>query len=204
MDEARKDFLTEMLNIGVGRAGSVVSELVGTRVSLDVPEVSVCSTDDVGGSLQTFANENLVTVTCGFKGILCGDATLIMTRFSANMITHRLMEQMGGAGDVEELRDEAMSEVGNIVLHSLIGAWSGVFADSFDIGLPDCRRGTVDDYVSQLQSSAAAKSGQKTYAVSASAHFNVDDFFIMGTLLVLFDERSIGMLMGAAEEAPAE
>ena len=40
MDEAKKDFLTEVLNVGLGRAGSALGEMTGARIDLSVPDIA--------------------------------------------------------------------------------------------------------------------------------------------------------------------
>lgn len=199
IDDARKEFISELLNIGVERAGTVVSELVGARVVLEVPEVDICRSQDVLPTLTALRGNDIIAVSQGFTGVLSGDAALVINGFSGNLIVHRLLQQIGDDGDPATLRDEALTEIGNIVANSLVGAWSKVFCDPFEFGLPVFRRGTLEDCLAPFLGTGDAQ-GRKTYAVSGSAHFSVNDFFIMGTLLVFFNEKSIETLMGAAAE----
>jgi chemotaxis protein CheC len=48
-----KDALTELINIGYGRAAGALSELTGYRVSLEVPQVAMHDIEAVGPILQS-------------------------------------------------------------------------------------------------------------------------------------------------------
>ena len=42
LTDEQQDILTELVNIGVGRAAASLSELVGKRIDLNVPKLVIC------------------------------------------------------------------------------------------------------------------------------------------------------------------
>ena len=197
MDIARKDFLTELLNIGVGKAGSVISDMLGSQVLLEVPQVELCSASEITPSLQALNNEKVISVNLPFSGVFSGDAALLLTNFSGKMLVHRMLQNMGDDSDPGELKQEALTEVGNIVVNYLVGSWSEIFPGVYTFGIPEYNFGSLADFV-ERHVSADRRIEDRICAVSASAHFNVQDFFIMGTLVVFFDDRSVELLLGMA------
>ena len=48
----RKDALTELINIGYGRAAGALSKLTGYRITLEVPQVSMHAIAEIGPMLE--------------------------------------------------------------------------------------------------------------------------------------------------------
>jgi chemotaxis protein CheC len=78
LNEAQRDALVELLNIGFGRAGASLSRLTGQRVLLDVPEVAMCPVDQLNATLAAFINDEVASVHQVFSGPVAGDALLIL------------------------------------------------------------------------------------------------------------------------------
>ncbi len=49
--EIENDIMQEVINIGVGEAASVLSELVNSRVTIRIPEIRVCNIAGNGSNL---------------------------------------------------------------------------------------------------------------------------------------------------------
>jgi len=196
MDTARKDFLMEIMNIGLGRAGSVLSELVGAKVNLTIPEVAIHKAGEIHNNLELFKDEMVISVTQNFSGILSGDAILVLSNYSGLLLTHRLNQYISENDEIESGKKETTIEVGNIVLNSLVGSWSEILSDHFKFGVPRYRECTLPELINQrLEQNAHGNS--EMYAVCGNAHFDITEFFIMGTIITLFDKNSVEKLLGA-------
>lgn len=66
MDDAQHDFLSEILNIGLGKAGAALSEMSGARVTMEVPKMTVCPAEELPQHLAVFGDDEVLTVTQSF------------------------------------------------------------------------------------------------------------------------------------------
>ena len=195
MESSQKDFLGEVLNIGMGRAASCIGELVQSRVTLSVPLVTISSIDNLARNFEVFGIDNIVSIRMGFSGILSGDALLLLSKYSSMLLTRSVMQN----ANLEELscaQEEVLVEVGNIVLNSAVGSWADLFQDHFKFTIPEYRELTVP----VLLETWAARNEQKDSAlkaVCADAYFEIQDFFIIGTIIILFDKNSVEKVIGA-------
>nr|MBN2277020.1 hypothetical protein [candidate division Zixibacteria bacterium] len=195
MDTARKDYMVEIMNIGIGRACVVLSELVGARVNLTVPEVDIFRAGEIHGQMEIFKDERIISVTENFKGNLQGEAILVLSNYSGLLLTHRLNQYLNDTAEIQSGKRETVTEVGNIVLNSLVGSWSEILNDHFKFGVPEYLECTLSELLDR-RIAGSANSGKELYAICANTHFDITEFFIMGTIIALFDKSSVENLFG--------
>lgn len=132
-----RDVLTEMVNIGAGRAAAALGEMVAAAVIREIPCVSgPHERSDVG------ADEPRSTVTLAFRGALRGSGTLELPVRSAR----RLVAALTGSSvddpvDDELARIEVITEVGNIVVNSVLGSLGNLAELSLEYSPPEYREG---------------------------------------------------------------
>ncbi|HYG34110.1 MAG TPA: chemotaxis protein CheC, partial [Clostridia bacterium] len=68
LSESYHDTLTELINIGYGRAAAALSELTGRRIVLEVPKVAVHPIDEVAPSLSSVLQGEVASVHQVFSG----------------------------------------------------------------------------------------------------------------------------------------
>ncbi len=137
LSELQQDALAEIFNIGVGRAASSLSMVVGNQIELTAPSISLCPLNRIQESLQDLEFRQFSMVSQKFTGDFDSQAILIFPETNALEIV-RLM-----AGAVElsveelsELEQEAMCEVGNIILNACMSAVADLLEIAFDGTLP--------------------------------------------------------------------
>jgi chemotaxis protein CheC len=194
MDASQKDFLTEILNVGLGRAGNALSQMCHAHVSLAVPNLSLCDPAELPSRLDIFGQDEVLSVSQQFSGILSGDVILLLSTFSGQVITYRLFQ---GTREKDSLGSEiepAVTELGNIVINHFIGSWSKMLCDRFRFGVPVYRRDTLANILPQA---AEARRGDEWCAIYAETHMDIPDFFVMASLITLFDQTALQRLMGS-------
>jgi chemotaxis protein CheC len=138
------DLLTELVNMGVGRAAASLSELVDCRVELSVPSVSlVRSRDWRDDAVEPAAQETVVVQE--FSGELCGRVGLAFERRSSLALAGLLsgVDVLESELDVE--LTGVLLEVGNILLNSVMGTLANEVRQPLSYTLPtiytgaDCR-----------------------------------------------------------------
>lgn len=139
LSELQLDVLGELANMGLGAAAASLSEMVNDEVVLAVPKVEFIPKSDIASRLGIDERKSLKGVEQKFQGDLRGNAFLLFPDgHSLNLV--RLLLSNAGISDSEnlnELEEEALVEVGNIILNATLS----VFADTLEIelntGLPN-------------------------------------------------------------------
>src|SRR5512138_3965669 len=90
LSESYHDTLTELINIGYGRAAAALSELTGRRIMLEVPKVAVHPIDEVGPALAEVLKGEVASVHQVFSGPVSGNALLLLDEQAALML-HSLL-----------------------------------------------------------------------------------------------------------------
>jgi len=115
---SQADTLTEIINIGVKRVGSVLSELVGLTVGLKVPSVGISALPDLPSCLSLVDENELAAVHQKFSGSLTGKTILVFPRHSGSDLARHLIGDDPGITSIAAEREEALTEVANTTLTS--------------------------------------------------------------------------------------
>ena len=121
------DVLKEIGNIGAGNATTALAQMLGTKVDMSVPQVSLLDFKDVGAIV---GGEELIMVgiLLGVEGDITGSIMFLIEKEGAKHLTNKLMMGMGGSeGDeFNEMELSALREVGNIITGAYLNALSGL------------------------------------------------------------------------------
>lgn len=140
--EAERDAVTEILNIAIGRAASSLSQLVEDEVRLSVPFVDFLTPDQAVGRLEEETQgADSVAVRQHFEGRFYGDILLIFPeKRSLDLVRHMLGDQVP-LEQLTELEQEALLEVGNIILNACLGSLANQLGLPVEGSLPSYVRG---------------------------------------------------------------
>lgn len=145
LDDIERDALTEVFNIGVGQAASAMSQMVNDRVAMSVPSIGFTSRITAASELTKDAGKRICGVSQHFHGTFDADAILM---FPENKSLEIVRLMIGDEMPIEELtamEQEALSEIGNIILNALIGTLANVFGSEFSSSLPVFHFGTSSE-----------------------------------------------------------
>ncbi|MCA9549501.1 MAG: hypothetical protein KC933_05650 [Myxococcales bacterium] len=147
LNEAQLDALRELFNIGIGRAAGSLSMVVRQPVDLSVPEVALHHTTslDVMGALAM--EQRLKIVSQEVKGPFRGRSALIFPENGGGAVVRAMVDSDLPPEVVDELQEEALSELGNIMINACVGAMSEVLHARFDVGLPVFNLGSMQALV---------------------------------------------------------
>ena len=147
----QQDALTEWVNIGFGRAAGSLSDLLGQRIYLQAPAVTVLDLTELYDALTGIFSDQLVVVHQMFSGGVSGDILLFLDFDSASILVDLLS---GGTGRCQRLNvsdREALLEVGNILLNAYVGSFGNMLQAKINFTLPNLHLDTVKD-ISELLS----------------------------------------------------
>lgn len=154
LTDIQLDALTEIFNIGAGRAASSLSEIVGSEVLLSVPRVEFYRACDINAQVLSLSSARLGSVQQKFSGPFNMAASLLFTEERALEIVQEMLGSQVQREDLIEYEQEAMCEVGNIILNACLSAMADMMNVAFASTLPeyssDVTEAVIDRIVSDM------------------------------------------------------
>jgi chemotaxis protein CheC len=144
LNELQRDALGEIFNIGVGRAASSLSQIVNDTVLLSAPEVTLVHREDAAKVLLGSEFRQFSTVSQHFTGAFEAEAMLVFPETNALEIVRLMVGPHMSVEELSEFEQEAMCEVGNIILNACMSALADLFHLSLNGTLPIHRFGDTE------------------------------------------------------------
>jgi chemotaxis protein CheC len=138
------DALTELINIGVGRAAGMLNQILEAHVHLQVPSLKIFPHSQIEHVLHNVATTPLSIVTLVFKGSFSGTALLAFPPESASNLVNIVADEESESSDLDAIRVEALSEIGNIVLNGVMGSVSNVLKKRLMYSIPMYVEDTIE------------------------------------------------------------
>ena len=140
------DALCEFFNVGVGRAAAAMSQIVQETIELSVPSIEFVDLD--GGFLRpTGDGASVVGVLQRFHGEFPGVALLMFPQQQSLEIVRLMMRDEVPLDQLTELEQDALLEVGNILLNVCIASLAELLSVAIPSDLPQLC--TVDQGLSE-------------------------------------------------------
>lgn len=137
LNPLQRDALCELLNIGIGMAANVLSQMVSETVLLSVPEVDLVAPQDV---VQTYATHHqLCTIEQTFTGSITTQALLMFPEENSLELVRMMVGNEMPLNELTEMEQDALAEIGNIILNAVISTLSNSLEINFDSTLPVVR-----------------------------------------------------------------
>lgn len=144
LSELQCDALGEIFNIGVGRAASSLSQIVNDEVLLSAPGVMVVPREKAAEILLGTEFRQFSTVSQTFSGPFDAEAMLVFPESNALEIVRLMVGPHMSVEELSEFEQEAMCEVGNIILNACMSSLADLLHISFDSTLPLHRFGDTN------------------------------------------------------------
>ncbi len=194
--EYQIDALRELINIGVGRAAKVLSEMVNAKIILQVPFIKMLTPENLRREMGHLGMGLLAAVRLGFKGPFSGTAALVFPPDSASKLVAVLTSEEIGTPDLDSVRAGTLSEVGNIVINGVMGSIANVLKLQINYTLPTY---TEDDLENLM---TTADTIPDSTVVLAHTRFTVEHLPIEGDIILIFEVGSFSALMEAINAVP--
>lgn len=188
------DALREISNIGMGHAATALSQLIGSKVELHVPRVSVSALEEVP-ELIGGAERLVVGIYLQIYGDARGNMLLIFPRQSATRLLAMLLgeDESGKEGLLTENSASALREIGNILSSSYLNAMGSLLGLTLIPSVPNVAfdmAGAIVDYtLAEL-----GEEGDVTLVIETEF---LGDSEVRGHFFVLPDPGSLEVLLKA-------
>jgi chemotaxis protein CheC len=192
----QKDALTELINIGYGRAAGALSELTGYRITLEVPQVVIHEIEAVAPLLEGMLGPSIASVNQVFTGPISGDALLLLDQSSALVLSRLLGDQQGTPMVFDANAKETITEVGNILLNACLGVFGNLLRIQVNFAVP---RLSFNSSNSLLDSITRQAEEPLRYALMIHTQFHVKAGDVTGYLVIVLGIASLDRLLQEVE-----
>lgn len=133
-NDLEKDALCEIFNISVSQAAAAMSEIVQQKISMTVPRVEIC---DISKAIDVLnQGYDICGIAQHFRSSFSGKAILIFPEHRSLELVRLMVGMDTPLEQVTQLEQDALAEIGNIVLSACLSSLSAMFNQRFDFDIP--------------------------------------------------------------------
>lgn len=185
-----QDALTELINIGYGRAAASLSQLTRRRITLEVPKIGIHEIPAAAAALREVMHGEVASVHQIFSGSVSGHALLLLDRKAAVTLNSLLIDEKCLSDELHEAEREVLTEVGNILLNSCLGVFGNVLHVQMTFSVPRFHVESVEDVLK----STTVQSQELQYALMIHTRFHVKASDVTGYLMMILGVTSLSRL----------
>ncbi len=178
----------ELINSGVRRAASLLSELLDIEVQLQVPVVRTYVLSGLVMPLLQHTDERFTVIELDFSGAYQGKAALIFPADTVQNLTRVFLSNICRGYDPETTRNGTIHEMGNVLINGIMGEIAGYLGESLTYTLPQFLQGDSETLLEVLR-------GNRKAILLAHTHFVIPDYQIREEVLLLIDISAFGEFM---------
>ncbi|MDO8843447.1 MAG: chemotaxis protein CheX [Methylicorpusculum sp.] len=184
-DEFFRDAFAEILNIGMGYAASALSEMVNEEVRLSVPAVEFVKKAEALRLIESKNRTDVSGVHQKFNGSFDGDVFLLFPEEKSLELVRAVLQQDISLHDLTEMEQEAMTEIGNVILNGCLCSMADMFQKEM--------QGSIPEFVKGAFANILNKAGDKTDAcvLMLNMDFAIDQKSVQGYVSFMMDVESL-------------
>ena len=142
LTELQEDAIVELLNIGMGVAARSLSEMVNEEISLSIPSLEMLSRQSAATHLNGEKPQQIAVIKQCFRGAVWGEALLLFPQDKSLELVQVLMKGVPNEM-LNELAQDALVEVGNIILHACLASLANLLSIDLNSDIPYFLTGTA-------------------------------------------------------------
>ena len=182
LSELENDALVEIFNIGVGHAAAAMSEIVNEEVTMSVPSITFLNRADAAALLGSKRDgDRICGVSQHYDGAFATEAILMFPEDKSLEIVRLMVGDSVPLQELTEMEQEAMSEIGNIILNSCVGTLANIFSQELSGSLPQYHVGTSEEILT------ASGGGADTVVLMLHIDFILEKHQIHGYVAFILD-----------------
>ncbi len=185
LNELQMDAMTEAFNVGMGSAAAALSEMVNEEVRLSVPDIQFVNKSEAANLLTKQVNTNVSGVTQGFEGPFDGKAMLLFPQEQSLELVRLLLRDMDSVENITELAQEALCEIGNIILNAGLSSLADMFQQEMQCELPFFTHGSCQEVMNSEN-----RLFENHHVLLLHVDFKLERLEIEGYVMFLMDVKS--------------
>jgi chemotaxis protein CheC len=137
ISDVTRDILTELINSGMGRAAKSLNEHLDHEIDLSVPIVHVLDYHEMSAYIERVGKAPYVNVVQSFHGELSGKGIVSFPILKGKTLVNMLLESSDDiSSDFSVDEEEAICEVGNMIINAVQGVISDMIQQEVECRLP--------------------------------------------------------------------
>jgi chemotaxis protein CheC len=202
LTDLERDALTEIFNIAVGMAADVLSQMVNEPVGLSVPIVELTTQQLAKNRYLVQEKRALCAVRQTYSGEVTTEAILMFPEENSLELVRLMVGRDLPLEQLTEIEQDAMAEIGNIILNAVISGLSSTLNLSFEGSLPIVSVVTSESIFNQ-QPKLTPSNNDHAPVLMLTIDFELSARQVSGYLAFLLDissgEKLISLLDGFIE-----
>jgi chemotaxis protein CheC len=204
LNPMQKDLLTELVNVYVGQAASLLSEMTGRQVNLCVPEAELIMLSNLKRNekpaLSFFSLGHVVSSSIRFGYDFQGKAFLTFPVEQVKILVHAClednlpMEYDENEMDLIDTDFDVLREIANIILNSIVGGFGNLLSTKLEYSLPEVELIFISESDQQMLFEKEA------YALVLHTNFSLAGTEIQGTIIIVLSMNSVSQLLYKIDE----
>ena len=192
LSEFEQDAILEIFHSGVGAASATLSQMLGEEVRMTLPALKVLSREELE---RHPVSRRVSAIHQSFNAPFGpGRAVLTFPEEKSLSLVTALMGEEASDEELSEMQEEALTEVGNIILNACLARLSDIAREKIHVSVPFFQRA---DTFGQLLTEDDGDGG----ILWLSVQFNLADRAVEGTLFVLLELERLRPFIGVVEAA---
>lgn len=188
--------LSELVSLGVGRAGGLLSEMLGARLELWAPEVTAGTPTELEPHVGERADDPLAIVDLPLSGAFEGRGMLCFSPSDATRLVRLLTGGTAQTDGIDPMQAGALAEIGSVVLNGVVVALSQLVSRTTRCGVPQCSVSSLRERLARSVAPAAT--------IVAPTPFAVEHHRIEGTLVLVLSSGAFDGLIAAIDPLAGE
>ncbi len=144
LDSDEADAIAELFNIGMGEPAAALSSMLGEEVHLSVPSFAVSTRLRIAQAIAPELTAPVCSVRGAFAGPFTGEAMLIFPEQGTLALVGRLVPVDPAAEGPGEMEQDALTEIGNIILNGCLASLSNLIGGDIAGTVPGYRAGDAE------------------------------------------------------------
>lgn len=134
--ELQRDAIIELVNMGIGKAAESLSQIIQDEVILSVPSVEFVDDDNLLNYVKQIDKNTPSAIMQKFTGDFCGNSMLIFPENGGMGLVRQMLQNTVESESISEFEEEALLEIGNIILNACFGQLGNLLSTDLDGELP--------------------------------------------------------------------
>lgn len=188
LSDLEKDAFSEIFNVGVGHAAASLSQMVGQEIELSIPVVEIMDRQQAALLLGGDQVTNITGIKEKFSGSFEGEALLLFPEESSMELVRLLLSEDLPLDVLSEMEQEALTEVGNIILTGCLSSLADMLQEEISNDLPVFSQGDADSLLKCNESEQT-----ESTVMFLKTMFNIQEKNIQGYVTFLMDLEAMGL-----------
>ena len=194
LTEDQVDALTEIANVGLGRAAGLLNDMLSMHIELSIPEVVGVSPEHLHEVLADYNEDVFSVVELPFQGDYGGVSSLLFPPKSAAKLVSSVTGEEVDLENINSLHIETMHELGSIVLNGIMGSFSNLLGSNLRFNIPSYSENSID------MIKAKYKDRPDIVLILIKTKFEVVEENIEGHIMLFFEVASFNYLIKAIDD----